>query len=143
MSRLIPLSRRSTAQSLSKESNKLGLNNVYQPADSTPVIADFVFVHGLGGGSSTSWCIKGSPESFWPKEWLPRDPDFGGIRIYSFGYNASWGTRSTSTLDIHAFGQSLVEELLSDPNIRSSATPIVLIGHSMGGAGDEEGLHPV
>src|SRR6266566_9853783 len=130
--RLLSLSRKSTRES-AKAKNEFGLNTVFEPDDATTVIADFVFVHGLGGGSSTTWCLKQNPEYFWPKEWLPKDPDFEGVRIHSFGYNANWATWLKSPLDVHAFGQSLVEELLSDPKVKGQDTPIVLIGHSMGG----------
>jgi pimeloyl-ACP methyl ester carboxylesterase len=126
------LSRRSTEKT-PKAKNEFGLNTVFEPDESTPVIADFVFVHGLGGGSSTTWCLKQNPEYFWPKEWLPKDPAFAGVRVHSFGYNATWATWLKSPLDVHAFGQSLVEELLSDPKVSAQKTPIVLIGHSMGG----------
>ncbi|KAK2600092.1 hypothetical protein QQS21_005178 [Conoideocrella luteorostrata] len=133
LSSLLPSSRKSTPQGSLRDKNEYGLSTVFQPEGSAGVIADFVFVHGLGGGSSTTWSIKSKPESFWPKEWLPRDPDFDGIRVHSFGYNANWRKREKSPLDVHAFGQSLVEDLLSDPKIKASNTPIVLIGHSMGG----------
>ncbi|RKL39818.1 hypothetical protein BFJ72_g6545 [Fusarium proliferatum] len=130
---LLPISRKSTRQVAERAKNEFGLNTVYQPPESSNVIADLVFVHGLGGGSSTTWCIHGDPESFWPKEWLPKDPDFDGVRVRSFGYNANWSTRAKTPLDVRSFGQSLVEELISDPMIKSSDTPIVLLGHSMGG----------
>jgi pimeloyl-ACP methyl ester carboxylesterase len=55
------------------------------------------------------------------------------VRIHSFGYNANWATWLKSPVDIHAFGQSLVEELRSDPKIHNQDSRIVLIGHSMGG----------
>ncbi|RKL12119.1 hypothetical protein BFJ70_g16308 [Fusarium oxysporum] len=130
---LLPISRKSTKQAPERARNEYGLNTVYQPPESSDVIADLVFVHGLGGGSSTTWCIHGNPESFWPKEWLPRDPDFNGVRVRSFGYNANWSTRAKTPLDVRSFGQSLVEELVSDPMIKASDTPIILLGHSMGG----------
>lgn len=72
-------------------------------------------------------------EYFWPREWLPEDPDFEGVRIHSFGYNANWATWLKSPVDVHAFGQSLVEELRSDPKIHGQNTRIILVGHSMGG----------
>ncbi|KAI0521675.1 WD40-repeat-containing domain protein [Xylaria bambusicola] len=113
--------------------NDFGLNTLYEPPSATVVIADFVFVHGLGGGSSTTWSLNQDPDYFWPKKWLPNDSDFNGIRIHSFGYNANWATWLSSPLDVHAFGQSLIEELRSDPKVKAQETPIVLIGHSLGG----------
>ncbi|SCV41499.1 uncharacterized protein FFB14_07479 [Fusarium fujikuroi] len=110
---ILPISRKSTRQVAERAKNEFGLNTVYQPPESSNVIADLVFVHGL--------------------EWLPKDPDFDGVRVRSFGYNSNWSTRAKTPLDVRSFGQSLVEELISDPMIKSSDTPIVLLGHSMGG----------
>ncbi|KAI1424639.1 WD40-repeat-containing domain protein [Xylaria sp. FL1777] len=129
---LLPNRQKSNSR-LAKPRNEFGLNILYEPDDATTIIADFIFIHGLRGGSSTTWCLNQDPEYFWPKEWLPQDPDFNGVRIHSFGYNANWATWLKSPLDVHAFGQSLVEELLSDPKVKAQDTPIVLIGHSMGG----------
>lgn len=127
-------SRRPTDRDSPRSVNEFGLNTLFNPEEhGTTVVADFVFVHGLGGGSNKTWSIKYSPESFWPKEWLPQDPSFEGVRIHSFGYNASWASWLQNPLDIHAFGEYLVQELLSHPQIRTQDTRIVLIGHSMGG----------
>ncbi|KAI0196395.1 Alpha/Beta hydrolase protein [Astrocystis sublimbata] len=116
-----------------KTKNEFGLNIIHDPYPKVAAIADFVFVHGLGGGSSTTWSLNQDPELFWPKEWLPNDTEFNGIRIHSFGYNSNWATWLSSPLDVHSFGQSLIEELRSDPKVKAQDTPIVLIGHSLGG----------
>lgn len=121
------------SQSVARLKNEFGLNTVFEPAASSTTIADFVFVHGLRGGSSTTWYRTQDAEYFWPKEWLPKDADFEGVRIHSFGYNSNWATWLKSPLDVHAFGQSLVEELHSNPKIKDQDTRIILIGHSMGG----------
>ncbi|KAI4689374.1 uncharacterized protein J4E88_002726 [Alternaria novae-zelandiae] len=126
-------SSRKPTTKVEKPRNEFGLNTVYEPDETSAVIADLVFVHGLGGGSSTTWCLKQDADYFWPKEWLPKDPDFKGVRIHSFGYNANWATWLKSPVDIHAFGQSLVEDLRSDPKINNLDSRIVLVGHSMGG----------
>ena len=71
---------------------------------------------------------------FWPKEWLPRDPDFKHVRIHTFGYHSDWGESKGSDFNVHDFGQNLIEELHNSPIVgRSHDVPIVLIGHSMGG----------
>lgn len=92
-----------------------------------------MFVHGLGGGSRSTWCEDRNPSTLWPKEWLPRDPDFEGVRVFSFGYNADWAKWAKSPLDVHDFGRSLLEELQGNPKVKGCDTPIVLVGHSMGG----------
>lgn len=98
-------------------------------------MVDFVFVHGLGGGSRKTWCKDDDPLLFWPKEWLPRDPEFKHVRIHSFGYDSDWTERRPpSILNIHDFGKALLESLQRSTWIRRSArTPIVFIAHSMGG----------
>src|SRR5271154_6717943 len=79
------------------------LNSVPEP------LVDFIFVHGLGGGSRKTWAKSSSPEHYWPKEWLPRDPDFKSVRIHSFGYKADW--RENNILDIQDFAISLLGEM--------------------------------
>ncbi|KAL9633201.1 MAG: hypothetical protein Q9164_004842 [Protoblastenia rupestris] len=108
----------------------LGLNLLN--AVTEPLI-DFVFVHGLGGGSRKSWAKSSNPYHYWPKEWLPEDPDFNCVRIHSFGYKADWGEKTGSVLDILDFARSLLGAIESSPDIRRSETKIVLIAHSMGG----------
>lgn len=97
------------------------------------MLADLVFVHGLGGGSTKTWCHSNNVDLFWPGEWLPCDTAFEGVRIHSFGYNANWTSLHRSPLDVHAFGQSLTEELVNSPRIKQTDTAIILVGHSMGG----------
>ncbi|MCJ1251592.1 hypothetical protein MMC30_008827 [Trapelia coarctata] len=108
----------------------LGLNLLHVPSE--PLI-DFIFVHGLGGGSRKTWSKSPNPYHYWPKEWLPRDPDFRHVRIHSFGYAATWGEKKNSILEINDFARSLLGEIRDDPEIRRDDTRIVLIGHSMGG----------
>lgn len=109
----------------------LGLTLLFDPSE--PLI-DLVFVHGLGGGSRKTWSKTGDPYHYWPKEWLSRDPEFKNVRIHSFGYNANWGDTAQSFLNIHDFGKSLLGALYDSPHIRAAAdTPLILVGHSMGG----------
>ncbi len=88
-----------------------GLNTLFNPGDSA--IADLVFVHGLGGGSRSTWTKSGDPALYWPKEWLPQDPDFQDVRIHSFGYNSNWGHESV--LSVHDFSKSLLVSLRHCP----------------------------
>ena len=83
----------------------LGLNTLSNPSD--PQI-EYVFIHGLGGGSSKTWCFKPDLSYFWIKEWLPHHPGFRNVRIHSFGYNSDWTQRGNSSLDIPDFGQALL-----------------------------------
>ena len=107
-----------------------GLTTLHEPLDS--VVADLVFVHGLGGGSRSTWTKSMDPALFWPQEWLPYDSKFEDIRIHTFGYNSNWDKEST--LNIHDFAKSLLGSVQDCPVIpRGSNTPLILLGHSMGG----------
>lgn len=73
--------------------------------------------------------------------------------VHSFGYDSDWASTKSSFLDIHDFGQSLLEEMRNSPSLRESVNvslgpllenkgldfshvaqgPILLVGHSMGG----------
>ena len=96
---------------------RLGLNllhNVNEP------VADFVFVHGLGGGSRKTWSKTTNPQHYWPKEWLSRDPEFANVRVHSFGYKADWGEKTQSILDVQDFARALLAEMQVSPDIRRS-----------------------
>ena len=93
----------------------LGLNHLYSPPE--PLV-DFIFVHGLGGGSKKTWSKTANPYHYWPKEWLPRDPDFKNVRIHSFGYDANWVTKKDSILGVNEFANSLLGEIKDNPDIR-------------------------
>ncbi|KAH6681563.1 NACHT and WD domain protein [Halenospora varia] len=108
----------------------LGLSILYSPIE--PFV-DFVFVHGLGGGSRKTWSKTSSIADYWPQEWLPKDPSFQGVRIHSFGYDSDWVKGKDNCLNIRHFGKSLLGELSTSPCLIDSNLPIVLIGHSMGG----------
>ncbi len=93
----------------------LGLNLLHSPSE--PLI-EFIFVHGLGGGSRKTWSKTADPHHYWPKEWLPKDPDFRNARIYSFGYAADWGEKKARVLEINDFARSLLGEIKDNPDIR-------------------------
>ncbi|KAI9705570.1 MAG: hypothetical protein M1836_006326 [Candelina mexicana] len=110
----------------------LGLSLIYAPSE--PLI-DFIFVHGLRGGSRKTWSKTEDINHFWIQQWLPLEPRFKNVRIHSFGYNSDWGERKGSNLTVHDFGQALLGEILNSPDVsgHDENTAIVLVGHSMGG----------
>ncbi|KAH6631000.1 hypothetical protein B0J18DRAFT_117751 [Chaetomium sp. MPI-SDFR-AT-0129] len=108
----------------------LGLNLLHEPSE--PRI-DFIFVHGLFGGSRKTWSYSQEPGMFWPKEWLPNEVGFGHVRLHSYGYNSD-GSRRESSLTVHDFAQALLADIHNSPELRKNGdTPIVFVAHSMGG----------
>ncbi|OIW25252.1 hypothetical protein CONLIGDRAFT_718123 [Coniochaeta ligniaria NRRL 30616] len=124
--------RRSSSQSAFDAHGSLGLNLLSCPSD--PLL-DMVFVHGLGGGSTKTWCASEDPTLFWPKAWLPRESGFHHVRIHSYGYDSAWtSSKAAPTINIHDFGQQLLERLRNSHEIANSKTnPIIFVAHSMGG----------
>lgn len=62
------------------------------------------------------------------------EPDLSHASIHSFGYESDWGSTSPSILNVHDFGRALYEEIKASPFFRGrEKSPIILIGHSMGG----------
>ena len=92
----------------SKHDNPLGLNVLYEPKGAPTI--DIIFVHGLGGTSCHTWTRHKDPELFWPKEWLPQEPDICTARMLSFGYDSAiGGTPGLGTiLNITDFAKDLL-----------------------------------
>ncbi|KAL1841776.1 hypothetical protein VTJ49DRAFT_6614 [Mycothermus thermophilus] len=126
------LSSGSTAVAKDDTFGPTGLTLLHSPA-SEPLI-DFIFVHGLGGGSRKTWSKTSSLHHFWPQQWLPLEPGFDSVRIHSYGYNCDWTKRKPDICNVHDFGKGLLAALDASPE--PSATKIVLVGHSMGGGSD-------
>ncbi|OAG43151.1 hypothetical protein AYO21_02437 [Fonsecaea monophora] len=113
------------------ERGPLGLSLLYTLSE--PLI-DLIFVHGLGGGSRKTWSLEPSTaQNYWPKEWLSKDPAFENVRIHSFGYNSDYVKHRDGCWTIHSFAQSLLADLRTSPYISRADTPLIMIGHSMGG----------
>ncbi|KAG8157439.1 hypothetical protein KVR01_012823 [Diaporthe batatas] len=110
----------------------LGLVTLYEPSEAR---VDFVFVHGLHGGSRKTWSLHPEdPATFWPEQWLPAELGFKNVRIHSFGYDSDWSKTSHSTLRIRDFAQALVASIYNSSILkRTKDVPLVLVAHSMGG----------
>ena len=108
------LNRRDAGGQPSEDSKgSLGLHTLFDPEDLA--IADLIFVHGLGGGSKSTWTKSNDPSLYWPKEWLPQDAAFHDVRIHSFGYNSNWGDESI--LNVHDFAKALLGSIQDCPLI--------------------------
>ncbi|KAI1391831.1 NACHT and WD domain protein [Hypoxylon trugodes] len=109
----------------------MGLRLVHSSPE--PLI-DLIFVHGLRGGSIKTWRQGNDPRMFWPQFWLPKEPGLRNVSVHSFGYDSDWASIKPSILNVHDFGQSLLEEMRNSPHLRKNPSgPIILLGHSMGG----------
>lgn len=95
----------------------LGLTTLFEPTG--VAIADVVFVHGLGGGSRSTWTKSGDPSLFWPL-WLPQNPGFQNVRIHTFGYKYS--DFKTNLLTMHDFARSLLSSIQDCPMIPRDST---------------------
>lgn len=96
-------------------SGPLGLTTLYQPPGDGPVAADLVFVHGLNGGSRSTWTKGDASTHFWPKQWLPSDEAFNDVRIHTFGYSAA--IIKESILNIPDFSRALLSAIHDAPTI--------------------------
>lgn len=95
----------------------LGLTTVYDPKSAGhTAVADIIFVHGLNGGSQSTWSKDHVLSNFWPKAWLPTDNAFRDARIHSFGYSS--GLNRESVLNVRDFAKSLLCAVKDSPAIR-------------------------
>jgi pimeloyl-ACP methyl ester carboxylesterase len=112
----------------------LGLTTIYDPG--TTASSHIIFVHGLSGGSESTWIMGDSITQFWPKYWLPQEPEFRDVRIHSFGYNS--GLKTQSAPNFKDAATSLLLAILDSPFIaptpwNGGSTPLIFVGHSLGG----------
>jgi len=101
---------------------ELGLRPLHISSES---LIDFVFVHGLKGGSVKTWRKGTDPRYFWPKYWLPLEHGFENASIHSFGYDSDWGAARQSILNVQDFGKALFEELRTSHHLRNHS-PVCL-----------------
>ena len=95
----------------------LGLNLLHTVPE--PLV-DFIFVHGLGGGSRKSWAKSSEPGHFWPKAWLPYETCFERVRIHSFGYDTDFDEKKREQFYLDDFARSLLLEMECSPDISKS-----------------------
>lgn len=94
----------------------LGLTTVHDPGPHRAVVANIIFVHGLNGGSQSTWSEGNKPSNFWPKAWLSTDDVFHqDVRVHSFGYPS--GLSRESILNVRDFAKSLLAAMKDSPVI--------------------------
>lgn len=108
----------------------LGLTLLHSPSD--PQV-DLIFIHGLGGGSRKTWSKTPLLSHYWPQQWLPKDPAFKDVRVFTYGYDSDYLSGKGDCLNIHHIGKSFLGEVSMSPFIAQSRTNIIAVGHSMGG----------
>ncbi|KAI8660068.1 NB-ARC domain-containing protein [Fusarium keratoplasticum] len=111
---------------------RLGLRAVF-PSDNAEedelCTLDVILVHGLNGGSDTSWRHEES-KTFWPRELLPEV--LPRARIMTYGYNANlWSDCGYGR--IRTFADKLLADLDMKRGQERKSRPILFICHSMGG----------
>ncbi|KAG0608147.1 hypothetical protein M758_8G082400 [Ceratodon purpureus] len=115
-----------------------GVYSLYEP-EGQPEL-EMVFIHGLQSGDFkdaywTTWLARdGSQDNCWPQTWLASV--FPKARVLSISYDASRALRSSSsgTLDLHPFGESLIQEMVfSGVDIGQHGCPVVFVCHCLGG----------
>lgn len=90
-------------------------------------LCDVVFVHGLGGGSHSTWMAEGKDDRFWPK-WIAKD--IPGLGVWTLGYAANLSGWTGESMPIADRGTQVLEEFANEG---IGARPIVFVVHSMGG----------
>ncbi|KAK9424355.1 putative DUF676 domain-containing protein [Seiridium unicorne] len=94
-----------------------------------------ILIHGLGGGSIKTWSKEGNPLAYWPKAWLPQEVGMQHANIYAYGYESGslLGGSTDPALNIATLWESLLNDLKTTTELDGKETPLILIGHSLGG----------
>ncbi|KAN0070689.1 hypothetical protein V8E54_011558 [Elaphomyces granulatus] len=110
----------------------MGLEVLYprKDTDAKQIHVDLIAVHGLNGDAKRTWTHH-KTNALWLQDFLPQDVK--GIRVMSFGYNASAAFgNTTATIADHA--KDLLTCLVDKREEEDEKTrPIIFVGHSLGG----------
>ena len=90
-------------------------------------VCDVVFVHGLGGGSHSTWACSDAAQGFWP-EWI--GADFANVGVWTLGYRADASAWTSESMPLADRGTAILETLANEG---IGERPIIFITHSMGG----------
>ena len=95
--------------------------------ESSTRVCDVVFVHGLGGGSHSTWMASDPAQGFWPS-WI--GADFANVGVWTLGYRADVSAWTSESMPLADRGTAILETLANE-GIGERA--VILIAHSMGG----------
>lgn len=95
--------------------------------DNAARLADVIFVHGLDGGSWSTWHPQGQPGLFWPA-WLGEDVP--GLGIWSLGYAVSASAWRGHSMPLYDRAEHTLDLLELDG---IGQRPVAFICHSLGG----------
>src|SRR5262245_20634512 len=95
--------------------------------ESSSRIADVIFVHGLGGGSHSTWAATDVAHGFWPS-WIGED--FGNAGVWTLGYRADVSAWTSESMPLADRGTAMLEALANEG---IGARSLIFITHSMGG----------
>jgi pimeloyl-ACP methyl ester carboxylesterase len=95
-------------------------------------VCDVVFVHGLGGGSHSSWTCSDTAsgdvaQRFWPS-WI--GADFTKAGVWTLGYRADVSAWTSESMPLADRGTAILETLANEG---IGERPVIFITHSMGG----------
>lgn len=87
-----------------------------------------VFMHGLGGHPKETWMHNSKdPTTLWPK-WVGEDAN---CNVWVLKYDAALSSWTDSSMQLPDQGVATLNALCVEPKL--SGSPLVLVGHSMGG----------
>ena len=89
--------------------------------------ANLVFVHGLGGGSCSTWMNGTDAAGFWPL-WV--GGDFPALGVWTLGYQADVSAWTSESMPLADRGTAILETLTNEG---IGDRPVIFVTHSMGG----------
>lgn len=97
-----------------------------------PKVADFVFIHGLGGDSTSTWSKDSGVLGFWPS-WLAEEYPELGVWTVQYDTAISKWRKCSLTIDQRSLsiGELLVAKWSDSDGF--GKRPIYFVAHSMGG----------
>jgi pimeloyl-ACP methyl ester carboxylesterase len=95
--------------------------------ESTSRICDVIFVHGLGGGSRSTWAGADAAHGFWPS-WIGED--FSNVGVWTLGYRADVSAWTSESMPLADRGTAILETLANEG---IGERTVIFITHSMGG----------